>query len=152
MASSRRLVAALALALALNAAAAPAFAHGGDTLSPAPVAAPPPPPTTPVGAVEARNTPWPWVLIGAGALTLGTGIWLVHKDDSDAAMPACMASPIAKASCPYSTATTWQGWAVVALGAQLAIAGAAWRIYEVRHHAKKSVTVVAGLGGIAGTF
>lgn len=157
MASTRRHVvaSALALALALEIAATPALAHEGDTtLAPTPAATPPPPPTSPVGAVEARNTPWPWVLIGAGALTLGTGIWLVHKDDTEPEMPACTASPIGRTTCPYGTSTLWQGWAVVAIGAQLAIAGAAWRIYEVRHHAKKSVSVVAGLGtfGLSGTF
>jgi hypothetical protein len=156
MASTRRHVvaSALALALAVELAGAPAFAHEGETLAPTPAATPPPPPTSPVGAVEARNTPWPWVLIGVGALTLGTGIWLVHKNDTDAEMPACTTSPFGRTSCPYATQTFWQGWAVVAIGAQLAIAGAAWRVYEVRHHAKKSVSVVAGLGslGLSGTF
>jgi hypothetical protein len=153
MASTRRLVALLGSALVLN-AAAPAFAHEGDTLSPAPApAAPPPPPSSPVGPADAHPTPWPWVVVGAGALTLGTGIWLVNKDDNSPAMPACTTSPIARTTCPYSTATKWQGWAFVALGAQLAVAGVVWRIYEVKH-AKKSVTVVAGLGelGLSGTF
>jgi hypothetical protein len=154
MATSRRVVSSVALALALNVAAAPAFAHEGDTLAPAPVAAPPPAPLTPVGPAEVkRNSPWPWALIGAGALTLGTGIWLVHRDNSDANMPACTTSPVnSRATCPYSTATQWPGWAVVAIGAQLAIAGVAWRIYEVRHSPKKTVTVVLAPGGLAGTF
>ena len=94
------------------------------------------------------------MLIGAGALTLGTGIWLVHRDDTEPACPPARRSPLGRTTCPYGTSTSWQGWAVVAIGAQLAIAGAAWRVYEVRHHAKKSVSVVAGLGslGLTGTF
>jgi hypothetical protein len=147
---SRRLAAAVVLASLLPLAAAPARAHEGDALAPkAPPATPAPP--APVGPAPARRTPWPWVLIGAGALTLGAGIWLVHKDDTDSAMPACTTSQLGPTSCPYSTATSWQGWAVVALGAQLAIAGAAWRFYEVRH-AKTSVTVVAGLGTVGLRF
>lgn len=157
MASSRRNVvaSALALALALEVASAPAFAREGDDSPGAPApSAPPPPPPEKVGAASARVTPWPWVLAGAGALTLGTGIWLVHKDDNEVAMPACTTSPLGKTTCPYSTSTFWQGWAVVALGAQLAIAGTIWGIYEVRHRPKKSVSVIAGVGtlGLTGTF
>jgi hypothetical protein len=152
--SQRRAVTAFVLVLSFGSsfAARPALAHEGDTLSPAPApAAPPPLPLTPVGPAEARPTPWPWVLVGAGAVTLGTGIWLVYKDDHDASAPACTTSPIGHTTCPYGTSTFWQGWAVVALGAQLAIAGVAWRVYEVRH-AKKSVSVVAGLGSLGLRF
>jgi hypothetical protein len=157
MASSRRSAcrSILAFALATSLASAPAFAHEGDTAAGAPApSSPPPPPLETLGPVSTRVTPWPWVLAGAGALTLGTGIWLVHKDDTDAAMPACTTSPIGRTTCPYSTKTFWQGWAVVAVGAQLAIAGTVWGVYQLRHHPKKSVNVVAGLGslGLSGTF
>jgi hypothetical protein len=157
MASSRRpavrqsTFAALALALAASLATAPAFAHEGDT----PMGAPPPStPAAPLVPADSHVTPWPWVLAGAGALTLGTGIWMVSKGDSGSAMPACTPSPIGKTTCPYSNATTWQGWGVVAIGAQLAVAGAVWGVYQIRHRPKKSVSVVAGLGtvGLAGTF
>jgi hypothetical protein len=150
MSRSRRLAAAVVLASLLPLAAAPARAHEGDSVAPVPATVPPPPPA-PVGPAAARRTPWPWVLIGAGALTLGAGIWLVHKDDTDAAMPACTTSPIGRTTCPYSTATSWPGWAVVAIGAQLAVAGVIWRVYEVRH-AKTSVSVIAGLGSVGLRF
>jgi hypothetical protein len=151
--ASRRLALGLALPLALQLAAAPAFAHEGDGLAPAPAVPPPPPPTSPVGAAPARISPWPWVMAGVGVLTLGAGIYVVHRADSENSVPACTTSPIGPASCPYSKPSTWQGWGLVAIGAQLAIAGAAWRVYEVRH-ARKSVSVIAGLGTLqlAGTF
>jgi hypothetical protein len=141
------------LNLALQLAAAPAFAHEGDTLTPAPVPSPPPTPTQPLGPAPARVTPWPFVLAGVGALTIGTGIWLVHRDDSDQPAPACTSLANGRTTCPYRTGNFWQGWGLVAIGAQLAAAGVLWRVYEVRH-AKTSVSVVAGLGdlGISGTF
>jgi hypothetical protein len=146
--------AALALFLAASLASASARAHEGDTFVPPPTALTPPPPQEHVAPPTSGVTPWPWVLTGVGALTLGTGIWLVHKDDTDAAMPACTTSQVSRTTCPYSTATMWQGWALVAVGAELAIAGTAWGVYQIRHRPKKSVTVVAGLGsfGLAGTF
>jgi len=136
----------------LHLVSAPAFAHEGDSLAPTPSAAPPAP-KAPVGAADAHLTVWPFVLMGAGALTLGTGIWLVHRDHTDAAAPACMTAPGGRAACPYGTATAWQGWAFVALGTQLAIAGVAWRIYEVRH-APARVSLALGLGELRllGTF
>ena len=139
-------------ALALNLAAAPAFAHEADSLAPTP-SAPPPPPKTPVGAAEALPNVWPFVLVGGGALTLGTGIWLVHRDDTEAKAPTCTTMPGGHTTCPYGTATAWQGWAFVALGAQLAIAGIAWRIYEV-HNARARVSLAAGFGELrlVGTF
>jgi hypothetical protein len=93
------------------------------------------------------------VLVGAGALTLGTGAWLVYKGDQGSNAPACTTSPIGRTTCPYGASTSWQGWGFVALGVELAAAGVAWRVYQVRH-AKKSVSVIAGLGGLGltGTF
>jgi hypothetical protein len=139
--------------LALSLAAAPAFAHEGDTLAPAPVVTPPPPPPSPVGPAPARETPWPFVVVGVGALTLGTGIWMVTRDHSDSGMPACTTMQAGRTTCPFASGSLGLGWGVVAIGAQIALAGVAWRVYEVRH-AKTSVSVVAGLGqlGFAGRF
>jgi hypothetical protein len=143
----------LLAALIVNLAAAPALAHEADSLSPAPRPNATPPPTTPVGAAEAHLRVWPFVLVGVGALTLGTGIWLVHRDHTDPTAPPCMTVPGGRTTCPYGTATTWQGWAFVAVGAELALAGIAWRIYEVRH-TRTSVSLAAGLGNLrlSGTF
>jgi hypothetical protein len=142
--------------LILNVAAAPAFAHEGDSLSPAPPPGSPSTvlPKTTTSPAEARPTVWPFVLIGAGALTLGTGIWLVHRDHSDDAAPACTTVSGGRTSCPYGTSTQWQGWGFVALGAQLAIAGVAWRIYETRHHSSTTLSLAAGPGALrlVGTF
>jgi hypothetical protein len=140
------------VALALNLATATAFAHQADSLAPTP-SAPPPAPKSPVGAADARPNVWPFVLVGAGALTLGTGIWLVHSDHTEAAAPTCTAMPGGHTTCPYATTTTWQGWAFVALGAQLAIAGVAWRLYEV-HNARARISLAAGFGDLrlVGTF
>ena len=88
------------------------------------------------------------MLVGVGALTLAGGIWLVHRDHTDVTMPTCTAPQYTHTSCPYGTATSWQGWPLVAIGAQLAVAGVAWRVYEVRH-ARKSVSLVAGLGDLS---
>jgi hypothetical protein len=148
MAPSRWFLAAVVLDLVLNLAAVPAFAHESDTLVPAPRAPSPPVPAVSVGAAESHAKVWPWLLLGAGALTLGGGIWLVHRDDTDNPAPACTTVPSGRTTCPYGTATAWQGWMFVAIGAQLAIAGAAWRIYEVRH-AKQTVSLVAGLGDLS---
>ena len=162
MASSSRIVgfrstfrSGLILSVAVSLAGAPALAREGDTpLSGPPASTPAAPSLTPTVTPDSRVTPWPWVLAGAGALTLGTGLWMVSKGDSGSAMPACTPSPIGKTTCPYSNATSWQGWGVVAIGAQLAIAGTIWGVYQLRHRPKKSVSVVAGLGtlGLTGTF
>jgi hypothetical protein len=152
VAASRWFLVAFVLHLVLHLVAAPAFAHEGDSISPTP-SSPPPAPKAPVGAADAHPTVWPFVLVGAGALTLGTGIWLVHRDHTDATAPSCTTVPGGHTTCPYGTATLWQGWAFVALGAQLAIAGAIWRIYEVRH-ASARVSLAAGFGDLrlVGTF
>jgi hypothetical protein len=77
----------------------------------------------------------------------------VHKDNTDPSMPACTTAPHAPTMCPYSTASKWQGWAVVAVGAELALAGVAWRIWEVRR-AEKRASLMASLDGLhlVGTF
>jgi hypothetical protein len=146
-------LAALVLDATILGASRPAFAHEGETLTSAPPPGSPSPflPATNVSPSETRHKVWPWVFIGVGALTLGTGIWLVHKDDTDASMPMCTTSPIARTTCPYSTATQWQGWAVVAIGAQLAALGIVWEVFQVRR-ARKSVSLAAGPGGLVGTF
>lgn len=136
-------------------AASPAFAHEAETLSPLPPPGSPSPylPTTNVAPSEKRHKVWPWVFIGVGALTLGTGIWLVHKDDTTASMPGCTTSQISRTTCPYSTATQWQGWAVVAIGAQLAAVGIVWEVFQIRRE-RRSVSLAAGLGQLrlVGTF
>jgi hypothetical protein len=133
--------------------ASPAYAHEGETLtsvappgSQSPYLSP-----TNVSPSEKPHKVWPWVFIGVGALTLGTGIWLVHKDDTDTSMPMCTTSPIGRTTCPYSTATQWQGWAVVAIGAQLAALGIVWEVFQVRR-AHRAVSLAAGPGGLVGTF
>lgn len=139
--------------LLLNIAAAPAFAHEGDTVVPGPVASPPPAPLTPMGPADARETVWPFVVVGLGAVTLGTGVWLVHRDDNNPAMPACTTMQGGHTTCPYSTATQWQGWGFVAIGAQMMLAGIAWRLYEVRR-ATGHISLAAVPGGLrlGGTF
>jgi hypothetical protein len=133
--------------------ASPASAHEGDTLTSLP------PPGSPSSLLPAPNVSssekshkvWPWVLVGVGALSLGTGVWLVHKDHTDVSMPACTTSPLGRTTCPYSTATMWQGWAFVAVGAELAAAGVVWEILQVRRN-HRHVSVALAPGGLVGSF
>ena len=110
-------------------------------LGPAPDHLPPP-----------RHSPWPWTLMGVGALTLGTGVWLVYRDNHDGT-PSCTVLPSGRASCPLATSTSWQGWSFVAIGAELAAAGLVWRIVELRRPDRK-ISLVTGLGDLRliGTF
>jgi hypothetical protein len=138
--------------LAVANVALPAFAHEADTLSPLPPTAPSPLlPTADVTPSGKIHKVWPWVLIGVGALTLGGGIWLVDKDRSDPAMPACTTSPIGRTTCPYSTASKWQGWSLVAVGAELAAAGIVWEVVQL-HREHRAVSVAIAPGGLVGTF
>jgi hypothetical protein len=101
---------------------------------------------------KGHRSPWPFALIGVGALTLGTGAWLVHRDNQ-AGTPMCTAGAGGHPICPYATSTEWQGWAFVGIGAQIAIAGVIWRIVESRQ-APMKVTLAAGPGAVrlVGTF
>jgi hypothetical protein len=101
------------------------------------------------------RSPWPWVFMGVGALTLGTGIWLAYRDDHDTTAP-CMALPNGRASCPLATSTQWQGWGFVAIGAELAVGGIVWRVVEARRlgRLERNISLVTGLGDLrlVGTF
>ncbi|HEX4405755.1 MAG TPA: hypothetical protein VH560_13045 [Polyangia bacterium] len=138
--------------LAVANVALPAFAHEADTLSPLPPTAPSPLlPSADVTPSGKMHKVWPWVLIGAGALTLGGGIWVVHKEDSDPSMPACTTSPLGRTTCPYSTASKWQGWGLIAVGAELAAAGIVWEAIQL-HREHRSVSLAIAPGGLVGTF
>jgi hypothetical protein len=138
--------------LAVANVALPVFAHEADTLSPLPPTSPSPLlPAADVKPSGKMHKVWPWVLIGAGALTLGGGIWVVHKEDTDPSMPPCTTSPIGRTTCPYSTASKWQGWSLVAIGAELAAAGIVWEVVQL-HREHRSVSVAIAPGGLVGTF
>jgi hypothetical protein len=138
--------------LAVANVASPAFAHEADTLSPLPPTAPSPLlPTADVKPSGKMHKVWPWMLIGVGALTLGGGIWVVHDDHTDPSMPACTTSPLGRTTCPYSTASKWQGWSLVAVGAELAAAGIVWEIVQL-HREHRGLYVAIAPGGLVGTF
>jgi hypothetical protein len=162
--SARRFVrsgACLALAVCLVSARV-AHAHGADDSqardAPPAVAASPTSVSrnllgpSPMKTPPTKYSPWTWALMGVGALTLGTGVWLVYRDNHDVT-PPCTTLPQERTTCPYATSTAWQGWSFVAVGAELAAAGLAWRIVEWRRH-ESPVSLAAGLDGfrLSGTF
>jgi hypothetical protein len=144
-------VAIAVIALLVLLVASPGYAHDAEPPTPRSQEEPA---ALPINREPLQRTHkvWQGVLVGAGAVTLGTGAWLVYKDSHDVT-GMCITSPIGRTTCPYSTATRWQGWAFVALGAQLAAAGIVWRVFEVRA-ANKTVSLAAGLGNlrVIGTF
>jgi hypothetical protein len=136
--------------------ASTAHAHEGDEQS---IREPPPAVTTgapgaapnllrpaPLKMRPPHHSPWPWALIGVGALGVGAGAWLAYRDDHDGT-PACTELPNGRASCPLATSTAWQGWSFVVVGAELAAVGIVWRIVESRR-LDKQISLVTGLGDL----
>jgi hypothetical protein len=101
---------------------------------------------------KVHRSPWPFALIGVGALTLGAGAWLAYRDNQGGT-PMCTVGAGGHTTCPYATSTQWEGWALVGIGAQLAAAGIIWRIVEARP-ATTTLSLAAGPGtvGLIGTF